>query len=172
MTEAKTWSYLYFSNTGHENKNYFYFITSVHYVSDTVVELHLEMDVMQSYLFDYNLLPCFVEREHASIDTIGLHTVDEGLELGEYRTVNEVQLLNTSELCVLVLSTFDPILTTEENTETVLSARFDNMFYGLGVYAVAPADYQAWGQKLKLLDEYGKSDGIISHFKAGIFRRK
>lgn len=38
-----------------------------------MTELVLELDVMQTWYFDYSLKQCFVEREHVSDDTIGAH---------------------------------------------------------------------------------------------------
>lgn len=159
MESAKTWSYLYFRNA--TGKTYYYFITNIEYINDNTVELSLELDVMQTYMFDYSLLRSYVEREHVSTDAIGEHIVDEGLELGDLRVIDET-VTDLSELCLLVMCTFDPIYTTEENTETVTGRRYDNIFYGVGIYAVEYDDWLAWGQKLKLLDEYGKSDGVMT----------
>ena len=52
MEEAKTWTYLFFQNGS--GKLYFYFITNIEYVNDNTVELSLEIDVMQTYMFDYD----------------------------------------------------------------------------------------------------------------------
>lgn len=159
MEQARTWSYLYFQNgTG---KTYFYFINNVEYINDNTVELFIEMDVMQTYMDDYTLHKCFVEREHANSDRVGDNTVDEGLEMGELKILDEVQVA-LSDLCVLVLATYNPISTSQEQTDTVLASRYNGIFGGLGVYAVNMKDWQAWGVKLKTLDDAGKSDGIIS----------
>lgn len=159
MEAARSWSYLYFRNgTG---KHYFYFITNLQYINDGMVRLSIELDVMQTYMFDYTLLRSFVEREHVADDTVGKHIIDEGLELGDLRVIDEVEI-NLQNLCVLVQATYNPLNTTEENTDTVLAAKYNNVFSGLGIYAVSLSDWQAWGTKLKLLDDYGKSDGIIA----------
>lgn len=76
-------NYLY---TVNENKTRFYFITNKEYVSQSSTRLHVELDVMQTYQFDWDIPACFVEREHVSNDTIGANLMDEGLELGEYVT--------------------------------------------------------------------------------------
>lgn len=161
MEEAKTWTYLYFSN-GSSGKTYFYFIKNIEYVNDLTVMLSLEIDVMQTYLFDYELLPCFVDREHASTDEVGDNTLDEGLELGELKVNFQTTIDELSRCCILVMSTFNPMTTTEEYTETVLSANYNDLFSGLGIYAVDILNYATWGEKLAKLDEYGKSDGIVS----------
>lgn len=159
MEQAQTWSYLYFRNGS--GKHYFYFINNIEYINDETVELFLEMDVMQTYAFDYTLLRSFVDREHVSDDAIGKNLVDEKLELGDFKVIDET-VSQMRDLCILVQATYNPINTTEENTDTVLGALYNNTFSGLGIYAVNALDWASWGAKLKLLDEYGKSDGIIS----------
>lgn len=159
MEQARSWSYLYFQNGS--GKYYFYFINNIEYINDNTVELFLELDVMQTYAFDYSLLRSFVEREHASTDAVGGNIVEEGLELGDLRVIQESEV-SLQDLCVLIQSTYDPITTTEENTDTVLAGNFNGVFSGLGIYATNMSDWQALGAKLKLLDDYGKSDGIIT----------
>lgn len=159
MEQARTWSYLYFRNGN--GKYYFYFITNIEYVNDSTVELSLDLDVMQTYAFDYTLLPSFVEREHVRDDSIGKHTVDEGLDTGEFKIIEETEKV-FGTMCVLVLATFDPLTTTKDETNTLLYANYDGMFSGLGLYAVAKADWEGWGTKLKQLDDWGKSDGIVA----------
>lgn len=160
MEQAKTWSYMYFQNgTG---KYYFYFINNIEYINDSTVELSLELDVMQTYMFDYSLLECFVEREHTSTDNIGEHIVEEGIDVGDIRVVSEEPVSELIDLCVLVMATYNPATTTAENRDIVLSANYNGVFSGLGIYAVNVSDWKTWGEKLKFLDEEGMSDGIVA----------
>lgn len=76
-------NYLCFQNTNFGNKWFYAFITSIEYVNNITSEITFKMDVMQTYLFDVELKECFVEREHVSDDTIGLHTLPEKVEVGE-----------------------------------------------------------------------------------------
>lgn len=62
LNELKQCDYLFF--TGVNNKNYYYFINDQKYVSQTITELTLELDVWNTYQFDFELLPSFVERCH------------------------------------------------------------------------------------------------------------
>lgn len=162
MEQAKTWSYLYFQNgTG---KYYYYFITQVEYKNDHMVELTLELDVLQTYMFDYNLLRCMVERQHTTSDTPGEYTVDEGLEVGELiddYTFDETAMLG--ELCILVLASINPNYAEGfEKPVQAYAGMYDNVFSGLKVWAVAKNDWTRWGQQLDKLSEAGFLDGIIS----------
>lgn len=161
MEQAKTWNYLYFRNSA-SGKLYYYFINSVEYVNDNTVELGLELDVLQTYLFDFDLLPCFVERQHVERDAIGDHTVDEGLELGEYVN-NGVYNFNLSDLCIMVMCTINPNSTTAAAAEVhALPYRYNGVFSGVKIWAVDGADWVEWGKQIDKLDELGVSDSIIS----------
>ena len=158
--QAQSWTYLFFKNSANA-KSYYYFINDVEYINENCVRLHLELDVMQTYAFDYTLARSFVEREHIAVDNIGDNLLDEGLDLGDYLVQNE-QNIALSELCVLVLSSLNPELTEEDMNVGTLGQTFDGVFSGLGVYAVDLADYATLGYKLRELDEWGKSDCIVS----------
>lgn len=67
-----------------KNKWYYAFITDYQYYGDDQTNLTIETDVLQTWMFDYTVLPSFIDREHVSDDTIGLHTYPEGVEMGEY----------------------------------------------------------------------------------------
>lgn len=160
MEQARQWGYLFFTNPN-TTKKYYYFITNIEYINDSTVKLSLEMDVMQTYMFDYSLRSCFVEREHSATDGVGDNTVEETLNVGDLRVISGEDV-DLNDYCVLMLSTYNPMLTSDTNTDKFLAGRYNGVFSGLGVYAVNMTDWVAWGQKLVLLDDAGKSDGIIS----------
>lgn len=89
IEEIKDCNYLMFSNPANLSgaflgKTYYAFITDMVYKSDEVTWIYYEVDVLQTYMFDYQIKPSFVEREHCADDTFGLHTVPENLECGEF----------------------------------------------------------------------------------------
>lgn len=64
-------------------KEYFYaFIKDYNYISEKVTEIEFELDVIQSYLFDYDELPCMVLREHVDSDFAGEHIAGEPVDIG------------------------------------------------------------------------------------------
>lgn len=77
-------NYLFYKNTGFTTKYYFCFITNMEYVNENCTRITFETDCFQSYMFNITYKTCFVEREHVSDDTVGLHTIPENLETGEY----------------------------------------------------------------------------------------
>lgn len=79
-----TCNYLMYKNTGFNNKYFYAFITKMEYVSENSTRIYFEIDSLQTWFFQLNMNRVFVEREHVNDDTIGLHTIPEDLETGEY----------------------------------------------------------------------------------------
>ena len=77
-------NYVMYQNTAFSDKWFYAFITDLEYRNEETTFVHFEIDVMQTWAFDYTIKPSFIEREHVNDDTIGLHTVPEGLETGEF----------------------------------------------------------------------------------------
>ena len=77
-------NYLFYKNTGFTNKWYFCFITNMEYVNENCTRITFETDCYQTYMFNIVYNKTFVEREHVNDDTVGLHTIPEGLETGEF----------------------------------------------------------------------------------------
>lgn len=160
MEQAKTWSYLYFQNgTG---KVYYYFINQVEYKNDNTVELVLELDVLQTYMFDYTLLRCFVERQHTTTDNPGDHTVEEDLELGSPVDNKTFDVTGIENLAILVLATINPNYADTEKPVQALAGSYNGVFSGLKLWAVDGSKWAAWGNKLDALSAAGFLDGIVS----------
>ena len=79
-------NYMRFKNTSFENKWFYAFVTDINYVNNEVFEVTFQIDVMQTWFFEYNgkLNQCMVEREHSASDNVGDNIVEENLELGPY----------------------------------------------------------------------------------------
>lgn len=167
LEQAKGCNYLYFRNTP-SGKTYFYFISRIEYVNDNTVELFLEMDVIQTFMFDWELLPCFVERQHTETDKLGEHTVDEGLEMGAPYCTGRLNLLqpqtgDQNNMCIMIMSTVNPASTNETAVKTrPLPYLYNNVFSGVKLWAVDAADWVAWGQQMDTLDSLGGSEGILA----------
>lgn len=99
-------NYLMFQNSAFGTKWFYAFIKSVEYINNGVSEIEFEIDVMQTWFFDYSLKECFVEREHSATDEIGENLVPETINAGEYVYGNRT----TSDLTLnyVVQTTCDP----------------------------------------------------------------
>lgn len=81
-------NYCYFENVAHNTngdpKYFFAFVLKVDYINDNVFEITYEIDVIQTWQFNFILKECFVEREHADSDKVGENLVKEPVEIGDY----------------------------------------------------------------------------------------
>ena len=82
------YNYVMYRNDAYSNKWFYAFIEGMEYLNDNVTIIKIKSDVFQCWQFDLNYKRTFVEREHVNDDTPGIHTVPEGLELGEYEIVD------------------------------------------------------------------------------------
>lgn len=161
MEQARTWNYLFFRNS-ESAKIYYYFITDIEYINDSTVELSLELDVMQTYLKDFTLLPCFIERQHSTTDKVGENLVDEGLDTGEMTVISEKDSTIIKDLCVLTLATFNPNYANTGTPIQALSGTYNGVFSGLRVWGTHQTKFNDLGDKLDELAEAGFLDGIVS----------
>ena len=97
-------NYMLFKNTAYENKWWYAFVTNVSYVNDNTVLITYELDIMQSFLFDYMTMPSYIERETVEHDTIFANLTEEELEIGEYELKERVHpnYFNAGNLCAIV----------------------------------------------------------------------
>lgn len=102
------YNYVMYQNENYSDKWFYAYIEEMRYINDSMTEIIIKTDVFQTWLFDMEFKDSFVEREHVSDDTIGFHTIPEGLELGEYTTIfHEIEPWNNDTTNILA-STTDP----------------------------------------------------------------
>ena len=110
-------NYMMFRNYNSETMSYdrwFYaFVTDVEYVNEATTLIRYEIDIMQTWLFDYSLDPVFVEREHSSTDVAGDNLIDDRLERGEYVFRDFLPTNKLNAYGIVIYSTYDP--TTSED---------------------------------------------------------
>ena len=97
IDEIVNCNYLFYRNEGFSNKWYYCFITNMEYVNENCTSITFETDVWQTYQFNLTYKQCFVEREHVNDDTVGLHTIPEGLETGDF-IVNSVEEFGNTQM--------------------------------------------------------------------------
>lgn len=83
------YNYVMYKNANYSNKWFYARILNMQYVNDGMTLIEIEEDAYQTWMFDITVDQCFVEREHVMDDTIGLHTIPEGIETGEYEIVDK-----------------------------------------------------------------------------------
>ena len=101
-------NYVMYQNSKYGDKWFYAFITKLEYVNDGRTDVYIETDVIQTWLFDYTVKSSFVEREHVDNDTVGLHTVPENVEMGEYIINDHVRDVYNTNLTIVLQATLTP----------------------------------------------------------------
>lgn len=146
-------NYMMFQNASYGNKWFYAFISNVEYVNNECSEITFELDVMQSWYFDYDLDYCFVEREHTITDVIGEHIEPEGVDVGEYVFNDYDSIEYMVDMCVI-------ISVVDTNDETSSGTLYDGIYGGCKLWCYDSTDVQSINGKIT---EYIKApDSIIS----------
>lgn len=141
------YSYLMFRNAEHDTRWWYAFVDTIEYVGEQCVEVRYSIDVMQSYMFSYDLGECFVEREHSVTDAIGENLVPEDVDLGPYvygssvspvvsdeRESNTAGELTMNDLCLVLVynpAMFDIDLALAGFTDVFSENIFSGVYQGV-----------------------------------------
>lgn len=98
------YNYCMYKNTNYSNKRFYAYIVDITYQNDGMTEVKIETDVFQTWQFDIVYMNSFIEREHVSDDTVGLHTIPEGLETGDYIINDSNNLSNRMASCYICVA--------------------------------------------------------------------
>lgn len=166
-------NYLTFQNSP-TSKIYYCFVDSVQYVNVGCARLSITIDVQQTYMFDYELLDCYVEREHSVTDEIGDNIVEERLPIGEleYRWVSALPI-RTGETAenysIVTVTTFaytsDGVITIGNKTVTSIQGGVpQGLYYHVLDSLANPPDLLR--QFIQAATDANVVDGIVSIFVA------
>lgn len=151
-------NYLVFQNSSFGAGKYFYaFITSVEYINNSVTQINFELDVIQTWYFDFELEPCFVERMHTATDAKYSNLVPEPLEPGEYIYQNIARELTTKDLVVI-------IAVVEVVDGKSQGKRYGKIYGGCSLYAAPVGDTAAINNKIS--EFIASPDSIVSVYLA------
>lgn len=81
-------NYIAFQNPDYSNKWFFGFIDEVIYVANDTTRIKFTIDEYSTWKDYWTNADCFILREHVNDDTIGVNTVPENVETGEYEIVD------------------------------------------------------------------------------------
>lgn len=148
--------YMMFKNPNHFDKWFYAFVKKIRYINDTTTEIEFKIDPIQTYMFDYEVEPCFVEREHHPTDGIWQSKPVENLDTGQmiYRSVEQTGLFDSME--IVIASTAKP-----DGTDGT-GKMFGKMYSAVEYTECANADVA--NSFLSAITQNAGSDGIISVF--------
>lgn len=165
MAIAYTVNYLIYKNTNFENKYFYAFVTSCNYVNNEVCEFTFEIDVIQTWMFDYEIRPSFVVRQHIANDAIGASLTEESFEIGDPIVARSFADPNSRNFKICVLTSFKATYdaATGKYTYTTPEGKYYGKTYSGLEMNFFGTDQSANGF-IKAVVEDGKTDGIVAIF--------
>ena len=160
-------NYMAFRNTNFSSKVFYAFITGIEYINNSVTEITFELDVIQTWYFDYNLRPCFIERTHTRTDVIGENIIAEPVHVGEYIYPSEIgKILNTDDM-VIIIAIVDTGLGA---SGTAVSGNVYGRIFGAATLkAFQPSDVSGINTELASWVTAGKPDAVVAIYLAPAF---
>lgn len=148
-------NYMMFQNTAYGNKWFYAFITSVEFINNECADIYFELDVMQTWFFNYSPDHCFVEREHSATDAIGENIIPENIDCGEYVYNGYGKITEVLDpLCVIIMIS--------DSTENPDGTLYDGIYGGCTLYAYNTNDTDSIKNKLEQYNQ--KPDAIVGMY--------
>lgn len=149
------YNYVMYQNSNYSNKWFYAFITDMQYISNGMTAITIKTDVYQTWFNDLTYKPCFVEREHVNNDSVGLHTIPENLETGDYISCKlQPSFYENPDTCFVVATTY----------QFTSGYSFFNQELPIGLYYYGLTTLQGVQDVVKLHDQAGKGEAINSVF--------
>lgn len=151
------YNYCMFRNTNYSTKWWYAFILGVEWINNEVAELRIELDVIQTWLFEAEPEACYIDRAHQGVsDNPGDNLVPENLETGEYITDDVVPTSALNEMVIVIAGTFD----------SSVNPNYGSVYHGIYTglhYVYFPVTSIGIAQANDFLNSYSTNpDGIVS----------
>ena len=161
-------NYIAFINKKYGNKWFFGWVTDVKLLNPGTTEITFQTDVFSTWYSRFNVGQGFIEREHVSDDTIGLHTLPENVETGEYVVNYENKNTQFNTLNVIIASNVDPVLDSNDKLVggDVGGGTYNRIPTGFKYYYFSSTSTSELKKVLKAFDTAGKASNIIAMFLA------
>lgn len=160
-------NYLIFKNTNFENKWFFCFIENVSYISNDVTAIYYKEDVLQTWCYDYSFLDSFVERRHATDDTVFSNIQPEGLDLGEYyQEMHHLSVnLKNPMMFMLIMSDVNGFSLTE-HAGILRHGMINGVYNGLYVIILAGDYVKELDTLITNINNAGKENAVVAFYQA------
>lgn len=145
-------------NKTFSSKWFYAFLDDVTYISPTTCEISYSIDVIQTWMFDYELAQCFVVREHSATDNIGDNLIPEDIDAGEMVTDGYRVVFNETE-CGMMVG-----IATLANGQVVEGGFYGNIFGQIRFQYFEPTGFGAMKDLLDSLQVWDNQNAITSIF--------
>lgn len=152
-------SYIMWQNHDYGSKWFYAFITEIKFLNESTSEITFELDILQTWYFDYDIKACFIDREHTNNDTVGANLVPEPVALGEYVTEKIVDTLSLNDMAIICATTYD-------GDKDVQGAIYSRVYQGCSFVAFEATSGAAsqLNRFLAGIASKGKADAVVSIF--------
>lgn len=118
-------NYVAFLNPTFGNKWMFCWVTDVKLINPKTSRIFFEIDVFSTWYSRFNVGEAFIEREHVDDDEVGLHTLPENLETGDYIIDNKIKKngYGKDNMCFILATTVFPWITQEDGNWVLSGGR-------------------------------------------------
>lgn len=156
IDSIQEFNYCMYQNSNYTNKWFYAFISRMEYVSDTMTFIYIRTDVFQTWMFNIQYMESFVEREHVSNDAIGVNTIPENLETGDFISTNAQPNFSDN------LSTCFCLAVTELIDQTTYT--YASQIMPVGLYYIGIRNLNDVQTYVRKYDNAGKASAINSVF--------
>lgn len=158
------YNYVMYRNNHYSSKYFYAFITRMEYINDNMTNIYIKTDTFQTWQFDLQYKESFVEREHVNDDSLGTHTVPEGIATGDY-VCNSKRVLyegdSNTTLCVMVSDMPDEI----SNLLPIKLGTYNGIFSGCRFMIFDPTNPELSASNfLRAMDVTDMADAVVSIF--------
>lgn len=150
-------NYGFYINTYlNSSKTFYFWIVAKNFIAKDTTELTIQIDVFQTWLFDFKFSTCMIEREHTQNDTLGRNTIPESFELGDYVTLTKkpVSVLQGSP-CYIVAVT---------DGSAISGGIFGSTYSGFALKYYTMANTDLLNNYIQTLATAGKADAVAFIF--------
>lgn len=152
-------NYLMYKNEN--GKRFYCFITKFTYKNDSMTEISFKYDVLQTFMFNYTLKPCFVEREHVNNDAIGSNTIDEGLAIGETKLIDKNVITGLTNFRYIVATTYGTELKDDVIVQKYKGTKRNGIYSSLEMLVFNNAEIETMGNLINEIE--AKKEGAIQY---------
>lgn len=147
----------YINSYNGQSKTFYFFIMNREMISKGTTLLTIQLDAFQTWLFDFNLEQCFIERQHATNDDPIYNRYPETFELGDYHVVGEevVDTLATKPNYFVGITDFE---------DSDIGTKFGESYSGFRVRAFGNDECNLMDTTIYAMCSAGKGDAIAFIF--------
>lgn len=142
--EALSYTYVRFKNLDSSGRLYYYFIAAIELVDDSTVALHLAVDPIQTFMTEWSVGPCMVNRKHCDRWGVGDNTI--------WQKPNQDGII--TDMHMLSLSSFKTILTYSTHGDHPIGAVFISFKKDKRVYTLcSPVFIDNLGNRIRIYED-------------------